>query len=292
MYLASSPLLSPVKSKGLCCFIANSCSKSSASWHSLCKPSPAFSTMTPPREVATWSGELTQEDFMINDECITVDKNDCIVGHANKYTAHRFTKDQPRGVLHRAFSVFLFDNDNRLLLQQRAASKITFPKVWTNTCCSHQLHGYSPTEMDCPEDIENASVPGAKRAAIRKLEHELGIKSLQVPLEKFKYLTRLYYCARDIKTWGSNAEWGEHEIDYILFIKAHVDLRPHPDEVMDTRYVSIAELKDMMNPKSGLLWSPWFKIIAENFLEKWWRDLDETLTSEIHVDARTIHHIM
>jgi hypothetical protein len=57
----------------------------------------------------------------------------------------RFEAGQPRGLLHRAFSVFLFNSDNKLLLQQRAASKITFPKVWTNTCCSHPLHGYNPT---------------------------------------------------------------------------------------------------------------------------------------------------
>jgi hypothetical protein len=59
--------------------------------------------------------------------------------------SRRFEEGQPAGLLHRAFSVFLFDDDNRLLLQQRAASKITFPRLWTNTCCSHPLHGYSPT---------------------------------------------------------------------------------------------------------------------------------------------------
>lgn len=57
----------------------------------------------------------------------------------------RFNAAQPGGVLHRAFSVFLFDDRGRLLLQQRASSKITFPDVWTNTCCSHPLHGYSPS---------------------------------------------------------------------------------------------------------------------------------------------------
>jgi isopentenyl-diphosphate delta-isomerase len=57
----------------------------------------------------------------------------------------RFEEGQPHGLLHRAFSVFLFNSENKLLLQQRAASKITFPKVWTNTCCSHPLYGHSPT---------------------------------------------------------------------------------------------------------------------------------------------------
>jgi isopentenyl-diphosphate delta-isomerase type 1 len=109
----------------------------------------------------------------------------------------RFEAGQPRGLLHRAFSVFLFDSRNRLLLQQRAASKITFPRVWTNTCCSHPLYGYSPTEVDTRADVESGETPGAKRAAVRKLLHELGIPPAQLPLEQFKFLTRLHYCAAD-----------------------------------------------------------------------------------------------
>jgi isopentenyl-diphosphate delta-isomerase len=76
---------------------------------------------------------------MLKDECILVNDADDIVGHANKYNAHRFVEGQPRGILHRAFSVFLFDTQNRLLLQQRARHKITFPEVWTNTCCRYVL---------------------------------------------------------------------------------------------------------------------------------------------------------
>ena len=56
-------------------------------------------------------------------------------------------------MLHRAFSVFLFDDRNKLLLQQRASSKITFPSLWTNTCCSHPLYGQTPSEVDVPEDV-------------------------------------------------------------------------------------------------------------------------------------------
>ncbi len=67
--------------------------------------------------------------------------------------------------------------------------------------------------------ISDGSVPGAKHAAIRKLQHELGIPSEQVPHDAFVYLTRLHYCAADTHTWGPQAEWGEHEMDYILFIK-------------------------------------------------------------------------
>jgi len=104
------------------------------------------------------------------------------------------------GLLHRAFSVFLFDSSNRLLLQQRASEKITFPDMWTNTCCSHPLG--VPTETGA--DLETA-VMGVKRAAQRKLYHELGIKKEHVLIENFKFLTRIHYLA------PSDGKWGEHE---------------------------------------------------------------------------------
>lgn len=248
------------------------------------------------QRMSTWDGfNATQEELMIKDECILVDEADNVTGHANKYKSHRFEEGQPAGLLHRAFSVFLFDADNRLLLQQRAASKITFPRLWTNTCCSHPLHGYSPTEVDTAADVAAGTAPGACRAAVRKLLHELGVPPAQLPLDQFRFLTRLHYCATDTGTWGPQAEWGEHEMDYILFIRAPaggLTLQPNPEEVMDTRFVTLTELRQMMHPDSGLLWSPWFRIIAENFLEGWWRDLEETLTTDKHVDAASIHRIM
>lgn len=71
----------------------------------------------------------------------------------------RFVEGQPEGRLHRAFSVFLFNSRNELLLQQRAASKITFPGVWTNTCCSHQLYGQSPDEVRARAAMYGFQVP-------------------------------------------------------------------------------------------------------------------------------------
>lgn len=238
----------------------------------------------------TWRSDCTQEEFMKKDECILVDDSDKIVGHSSKYDAHRFeSPKQPTGLLHRAFSVFLFDHDSRLLLQQRAASKITFPNVWTNTCCSHPLHGYDPTEVD-DLSMSGNMAPGAARAAIRKLEHELGIDRCSFEVDDFKFLTRLHYCARD----DMSPEWGEHEMDYILFCKKDVKelLKPHPDEVQATRFVTRDELKDMMRPDSGLLWSPWFRIIVDTFLDRWWDDLETTLSTDACVDKDTIHKII
>ena len=110
-----------------------------------------------------------------------------------------------QGLLHRAFSCFLFDSQNRLLLQQRASEKITFPDMWTNTCCSHPLGVPGETGATLAE-----SVAGVKRAAQRKLGQELGIPAAQVPLEQFQFLTRIHYKA------PSDGKWGEHESRFFL----------------------------------------------------------------------------
>jgi len=105
-----------------------------------------------------------------------------------------------KGLLHRAFSVFLFNDKNELLLQQRATEKITFPDMWTNTCCSHPLSVSTETGSNLPD-----SILGVKNAARRKLDHELGINKDQVPLKDFHFLTRIHYKA------PSDGKWGEHE---------------------------------------------------------------------------------
>merc|ERR1711934_58727 len=237
------------------------------------------------------AGNMSQEDFMMRDKCILLNEQDQVVGFDDKYESHIFCPERPRGKLHRAFSVFLFDSNNQLLLQQRAACKITFPNVWTNTCCSHPLTGLSPTEVDGPEDLRDASVPGVKRAAVRKLLHELGIPSEQVPVDSFKFLTRMHYWAADTVTHGPEAIWGEHEIDYILLIKATVDVAPNPEEVSDTMYVTREETRKMLDDPD-LLWSPWCRKILDQFLlpdGMWWDKLDEALSTDKFVDTATVH---
>ncbi|CAM9191606.1 unnamed protein product, partial [Ectocarpus fasciculatus] len=238
-----------------------------------------------------WDGSgLSQEDFMLKDECILCDENDNVIGHANKKESHIFNAEQPRGMLHRAFSVFLFDEEGRLLLQQRAADKITFPDVWTNTCCSHPLYGYEPNEVDSDAAIASGEVPGVKAAAVRKLKQELGISSKKLTVKAFKFLTRLHYWAADVVTHGKESPWGEHEVDYILFAQANVRCKPNPEEVQDIKYVTLPELQAMMEPSSGLLWSPWFRIIVECFLVHWWKDLTATLETDKFVDVKSVHH--
>ena len=164
---------------------------------------------------------------LMDEVCIVLDENDKPIGSASKKVctywgcpslilfkhdvlnkcAGHLMKNIDAGLLHRAFSVFLFDSDNRLLLQQRASEKITFPDMWTNTCCSHPLGVPGETGSDLA-----ASVQGAKRAAQRKLDQELGIKAEQVPLNDFQFLTRIHYKA------PSDGKWGEHESRTPFFI--------------------------------------------------------------------------
>jgi isopentenyl-diphosphate delta-isomerase len=204
-----------------------------------------------------------EEQIKLMDEvCIALDWEDKPIGSASKKTCH-IMPNIHKGLLHRAFSVFLFNDENKLLLQQRADEKITFPSMWTNTCCSHPLA--IPTELgnDLPSSVE-----GVKRAAQRKLDQELGIVKEDIPLDKFKFLTRIHYVA------PSNGAWGEHEIDYILFIRSNPKLAVNPNEVKDTCWVSPEELKEMFKDKS-LLFTPWFKLICESYLFNWWNNIDD-----------------
>ena len=78
-----------------------------------------------------WDGNsMSQKDMMEKDTVLVLDENDMVIGSASKKDSHVFSPEQPRGILHRAFSVFLFDESTgSLLLQQRASTKITFPNV-------------------------------------------------------------------------------------------------------------------------------------------------------------------
>lgn len=242
-----------------------------------------------------WSGAgKTQDELMLKDECILVNYMDEVIGHNNKYNCHKFVPGQPRGLLHRAFSVLLFDHENRLLLQQRAKTKITFPLVWTNTCCSHPLYGMKPCEVDMPDAIAGGDPKGVKAAAVRKLGHELGIPANELDASRFKFLTRVHYWAIDVGTYGDEAVWGEHEIDHILLYRLNagekLTVEPNPEEVEAIRWLGSEELKEAMNGKGDMpLWSPWFRIINERLLDVWWKDLDAALNTDKYVDVSSIH---
>ncbi|KAI9328364.1 NUDIX hydrolase domain-like protein [Obelidium mucronatum] len=206
-----------------------------------------------------WSNYDEEQVRLMSEMCIVVDENDKPIGAESKKECHLMTKIN-EGLLHRAFSVFLFNSEGKLLLQQRADEKITFPGYFTNTCCSHPLA--------VQDEVEEADQIGARRAAQRKLDHELGVKAEQVPLDNFQFLTKIHYLA------PSDGIWGEHEIDYIFIIKADVDLEPSPNEVKSVQYVTKAELQQMFETAGDIFMTPWFRLIAENFLYKWWDNLE------------------
>jgi len=214
------------------------------------------------------SGHDPIQVALMQEECILVDQKDKVIGHDSKKNCHLNTNIR-KGLLHRAFSVFLFNTDGHLLMQQRSADKITFPLTWTNTCCSHPL--YIPDELDEDNEI------GVKRAAQRKLYQELGIPAEDVPLSAFHCVSRIHYLAE------SDATWGEHEVDYILIVKRNVRVEENPNEVASTRYVTPSELTALINDPSVLL-TPWFRLITtgstdvsakkDGLLDKWWAALD------------------
>ncbi|KAL8618027.1 hypothetical protein ACOMHN_021747 [Nucella lapillus] len=220
----------------------------------------------------------TQIELM-KEECILVDDNDKNIGSASKKVCH-LLENINKGMLHRAFSVFLFNSQGKLLLQQRSDAKITFPGHFTNTCCSHPLNFEA--------EKEEGQALGVIRAAQRKLKHELGIETSQLPLEDFKYLTRILYKADNVPHDG---KWAEHEIDYILFIQRDVTVAPNTNEVKSFRYVDQKELREFIetSEKNGTLLTPWFKLIASQFLYKWWDHLSDLDSQK---DVSTIHRMV
>ncbi|KAF2239866.1 Isopentenyldiphosphate isomerase [Viridothelium virens] len=222
-----------------------------------------------------------EEQIRLMDEvCIVLDEDDNPIGSASKKTCH-LMENINLGLLHRAFSIFVFSPSNKLLLQRRAPSKITFPNMWTNTCCSHPLGIPSETGANL-----EASVAGVKRAAQRKLAQELGIDAKQVPTEQMRFLTRIQYKA------PSDGKWGEHEIDYILVLKAKEEVRyqGNENEVCDVKYVAPEELKAMFK-EEGLTFTPWFRLICDTLLFEWWEHLDDKDFEEKYVGETQIRRM-
>ena len=167
---------------------------------------------------------------MMSEEVILVDAQDNQLGSMSKVDAHRGD-----GVLHRAFSILVFDEKDRLLIQRRASHKITFPNVWANTVCSHPL--------SIPNDSDDSIMGhGSKIAAIRKMEQEMGIIAGAIPIEDIHFITRMLYRAR------ADEIWVEHELDHILFARVHssIEFQANPNEISETYWVTETELRDWL----------------------------------------------
>lgn len=212
---------------------------------------------------------------LLSEMCILIDENDNKIGADTKKNCH-LNENIDKGLLHRAFSVFIFNSENKLLVQQRSDAKITFPGCFTNTCCSHPLSN--------PGELEEKGAMGVRRAAQRRLLAELGIPLEEVLPEEFTYLTRIYYKAQ------SDGIWGEHEIDYILFLKKDVTLNPDPNEIKSHSYMTKEEVKELLKRAANdeIKLTPWFKIISETFLFKWWDNLNHLSP---FIDQKTIYRL-
>lgn len=155
------------------------------------------------------------------------------IGTMEKMAAHR------SGVLHRAFSVFIFNSKGQLLLQQRALDKYHSGGLWTNTCCSHPRPGEETLS-----------------AAIRRLHEEMGMNCPLTELFQFSYRHEF--------------ENGliENEYDHVFIGKSDQLPQPNPGEVAGFRYLD-AELLIFELAEQPDLYTPWFKICFEQVLERY-----------------------
>lgn len=195
-----------------------------------------------------------QQAALMAEALIRVDERDNVIGPVSKIDAH-----QGSGIFHRAFSILLFNSEGKLLLQQRSGDKVTFPNVWANSCCSHPLHS--------DDELEDTDHIGTKKAAIRKLEQELGIDPSSINIDDFVFMTKMRYSAR------MNPEWIERELDHILMLTADVQLNPNPNEIAAVRWVGYDEMEAMLLEEDGTdeIIAPWFRCIAARIMtEDWW----------------------
>ena len=168
---------------------------------------------------------------MIEEQVILVNENDEQIGLMPKLEAHE------KAVLHRAFSVFVFNEKNELMLQQRALGKYHSPGLWTNTCCSHQRDGESNIE-----------------AGKRRLQEEMG------------FVTDLEETISFIYKAPFDNGLTEHEYDHVLI--GHYDGVPNinEEEVASWKWMAIEAVRGDIKAQPEL-YTAWFKIIFDKFYE-------------------------
>ena len=173
----------------------------------------------------------------ISEQLILVDEFDREIGAMPKGQCH-----EGSGTLHRAFSIFVFNENDELLLQQRSAQKPLWPEFWSNTCCSHPRVG---------ETMEEAT--------IRRLDQELGFECPLHFLYKFKYQA-------DFGTLGA-----EHEFCWVYFGRHGGSVDANASEIANWRYIGVDELEAELADVPDQF-TPWFKMewvhIRKHFLDQ------------------------
>lgn len=249
---------------------------------------------------------------MMEEMCIVVDFDDTLLAEGSKKDVHLIDGVCMRrgGPPHRAFSVFLFDENWELLVQKRCRDKILFPEHWANTCCSHPL-AEGALFLGTPVHGEADGPRGTIRAARRKLQQELGIAEEAVPEESFRFVTKVHYKA---PLPGPDPKWGEHEVDYILLCQRpraviEATLKLNPNEVVEHKWLCPEECKafvdgadDPQGPNYDPdkpagptvthqeLISPWFGAIARTLLHPWWEALQRGGIDAVPPDG-TVHRL-
>lgn len=166
---------------------------------------------------------------MEEEKVILVDVNDEPIGLMNKMEAHE------KALLHRAFSVFVLNSNNEIMLQQRASHKYHSPLLWTNTCCSHQRAGETNLQ-----------------AGTRRLEEEMGFV---VPLkELFSFIYKAPF----------DNGLTEHELDHVMIGYSNEEPVINPDEVESWKWMKIEDVKNDMENQPEV-YTVWFKIIFDKF---------------------------
>lgn len=165
------------------------------------------------------------------EQVILVDSDDNELGMKEKFETHR--NPVP---LHRAFSVFVLNDKDQILLQKRSRDKKTWPCFWTNTCCSHPRPN-EPIEL----------------AAQRRLEEELGFSCDLNFLFKFEYSAQY------------DNEWGENELDHVFVGYYNDPVKPNENEVEEIKFADLDELREDMEKNPGK-YTPWLKLCFRRFL--------------------------
>lgn len=165
------------------------------------------------------------------EQLILVNELDEMVGTMEKMEAHQ------KAMLHRAFSIFIFNSKGELLLQQRAEQKYHCGGLWTNTCCSHPR----------PEEETSA-------AALRRLQEEMGFTTSLKKVFDFVY-----------KAPFSNG-LTEYEFDHVFFGQYDGELQPNPREVAAVRYLKVDTIQSMMEEEPKLF-TPWFHIAFPKMMD-------------------------
>ncbi len=169
------------------------------------------------------------------EQVILVDENDIATGVMEKIAAHE------KGILHRAFSVFIFNSQGQMLVQQRSLNKYHSAGLWTNACCSH------------PRPGEDTHI-----AANRRLQEELGFDT---PINKvFDFIYRSVF------------ENGltEHEFDHVFVGYYNNEITPDPAEVAAFRYIEMDEIEVLLQTQPEQF-TAWFHIAFPKIMD-WWRN--------------------